>query len=105
MKTRIIVELKGRFLLVFNSKSNSWGYPGGKLKPPETLCECAARELKEETGLEAHVLVELATKNNTTNYFCREWSGNPTVLEDKHPALGWFDLDNLPSNIAKDFKN
>lgn len=44
------------FLLVrrkFAPNIGVWGFPGGKLEWGETLAACAARELLEETGIEA----------------------------------------------------
>ena len=41
----------------------SWALPGGFLQPDESLEECARRELREETGLEASALVPLAPRS------------------------------------------
>jgi mutator protein MutT len=35
-----------------------WEFPGGKIEPGEGAEQCALRELREETGIEAHILKE-----------------------------------------------
>ncbi|MDX8531287.1 NUDIX hydrolase [Mesorhizobium sp. VK25A] len=52
----VAVVRDGTVLLVKRGRAPSQGlyaYPGGKVEPGETLAEAAARELLEETGLEA----------------------------------------------------
>ena len=49
-----IVVHEGRILLVKRAGEPGrglWAIPGGRLKPGETLKECAAREILEETGV------------------------------------------------------
>ena len=54
-------------LLLIKRDSNSdaypdcWALPGGFLEENETLEECAVRELMEETGIEAKMLVPIGT--------------------------------------------
>lgn len=51
-----VIRRGDAFLLVrrkFAPNIGVWGFPGGKLEWGETLAACAARELLEETGIEA----------------------------------------------------
>lgn len=51
-----VVERGGAVLLVRHQKPDRdpyWVLPGGRLEPEETIPECAAREVAEETGLRA----------------------------------------------------
>lgn len=53
----VAVVRDGRVLLVRRARPPSQGlyaFPGGKVEAGETLEQAALRELKEETGLEAH---------------------------------------------------
>jgi 8-oxo-dGTP diphosphatase len=58
---RALVVDQGR-LLVVSDEGEYWYAPGGRLEPGETLLECAAREVAEETGLlvEATSLLHVA---------------------------------------------
>jgi bis(5'-nucleosidyl)-tetraphosphatase len=49
-----------KVLIILHRKGNHWGFPKGHSNPGETPMESAARELKEETGLEVdHFLLEI----------------------------------------------
>lgn len=53
------MERDGALLLVRHEKPGRdpyWVLPGGRLKPGETIPQCAERELMEETGLEGRFL-------------------------------------------------
>jgi len=61
----IVVDPKGRILLVKHSEAKRGGFwfgkwicPGGRLEVGETLAEGAAREIMEETSLEVKVSSE-----------------------------------------------
>lgn len=87
-----------------------WQFPGGHLEPLESVEECAARELQEETGLRPRTL-ELGPWTNdifpgpgrhylTVFMIARDVAGEPEVREpDKCHEWRWFAWDQLPQPL------
>lgn len=107
-----VMLLKGDELCMLRRSNTGWmdgcfSLPAGGLEKGETLSTAAARELKEETGVDA-IPSELAlahtmhvwTENRSWigHYFiCREWSGVPFLAEpDKHAEVSWKNMSDLP---------
>jgi ADP-ribose pyrophosphatase YjhB (NUDIX family) len=60
----VVHDDAGRLLLVRRGREPSiglWSVPGGRVEPGETPAQAAAREVREETGLEVAVGALLAT--------------------------------------------
>lgn len=59
-----VIEAGGRYLITRRVKGHLegfWEFPGGKVKPGETLSECLRREVKEELGVEISVGEKIET--------------------------------------------
>ena len=85
--------------------------PAGTLDPGETLRQAAAREAKEEVGVEvlltdlryAHTVHSSTEGQDWTGHFfvAHVWSGEPRICEtDKHADLRWESLDRLPAETV-----
>ncbi|KAK9054192.1 hypothetical protein SSX86_025270 [Deinandra increscens subsp. villosa] len=87
--------------------ANTYGLPAGHLELGETYEECAAREVKEETGLDIKN-IELLTTNilyhNATHLhitYLRAHLSYPNqtpqnIEPDKCEGWEWYNLNNLP---------
>ncbi|UCI06683.1 NUDIX hydrolase [Mesorhizobium sp. B1-1-8] len=93
-------------LLVKRARPPSQGfyaYPGGKVEPGETLAEAAARELKEETGLEASdyrplrdIHIDGSGENHAVDYlltvFGAVYAGGEPVASDDAETAAFYPL-------------
>lgn len=103
-----VVVDQGHVLLVQRSKAPDaglWGFPGGHVEWGETVLQAAARELMEETGIEAtpqaylgnlDLLVRDAAGQITAHYLlvgvsCRYGTGTPVAADDAQDAR-WFPI-------------
>ena len=110
--TILVFNENKELLLNLRSDTNEWGIPGGGKELNETLEECAIRELKEETNLNASDL-ELVTVLSGNEYYykypnedevdcvitlyqVKNYSGELNINDGESIKLKFFSLDNLP---------
>lgn len=108
----VIVVKDGKILLGKRKGAHGAGEyasPGGHLEHLERVAECAAREVREETGLEiggirflrALNMMQYAPRHYIDLAFAADWvSGEPEVREpDKVESWAWYDFEALPSPL------
>lgn len=112
----VVIEDHGRVLLgkrISGPFRDQWCLPGGKLEPGEAVEECARRELREETGLEALgpvTLFSVSSEIEPDHDFHSITFGTTvtsTVGElrnpepDKFAEWDWFPIEQLPSKLFR----
>lgn len=107
----VIVRRGDRVLLTRRSRhgAGSWAAPGGYLDHGETLDACAARETREETGIEIGDIRFLAVandrfpdgKHNVTIWFAAEAPHGEAhvAAPGELDEVGWFGWDDLPKDL------
>ncbi|MBI4589453.1 MAG: (deoxy)nucleoside triphosphate pyrophosphohydrolase [Candidatus Rokubacteria bacterium] len=99
-----VIEADGRYLITRREKGHLegfWEFPGGKLRPGETLSECLRRELKEELGVEISVGEKLETvswrypeRTVVLHFFHCNLIGGPVVPQEGQ-AVAWATPEEL----------
>ncbi len=106
----------GAVLLQLRGDDATWGLPGGRLEPGESLEQAARRELLEETGLAAGDLA-LVDVYSGPEFVVRYPMGtpptssarpsrpvtspgpSPPTMPEESAALAWYQVDELPVEI------
>lgn len=113
----LIFNGQGEILLLKRSKNaknerGKWEAPGGAVEFWEKRENALKREIKEELGVDVeivdliHVVDEMLEKDKQhwvgTSYIVKiKGKKKPKIIEPhKHDAIGWFDINNLPSPLS-----
>ena len=93
----------------------TWSTPGGHLAFGETLEGCAAREAKEEVGLDVVDIRFRAVTNDvfekTGRHYVTVWMegkavGEPMIAAEKEvDEIGWFAWESLPQPLFLPLEN
>jgi 8-oxo-dGTP diphosphatase len=89
---------------------HTWQFPGGRLEAGESVLECAAREAREEAGLDigfaehagfSNEMFSMGGRDYITHYVTAAYiSGEPEVMEpDKCLSWQWFHYGQLPAPL------
>lgn len=108
----IVVLKDNKILLNLRSDTKTWGIPGGGIELGETLEETAARELKEETNLDAESFTLLNVFSGKDFYFkypnndelysvvvlylANNVTGNLKITDGESFELKYFGKNELP---------
>ncbi len=98
----VIFNQKGRALITrrpdHKSFAKQWEFPGGKVKPQESLKQALVRELQEELKVqvsetELHKLGMIETEAITLHFFISEL--RQSYRPQEHPACAWLTYEEL----------
>jgi 8-oxo-dGTP pyrophosphatase MutT (NUDIX family) len=99
-----VTDDDGRVLLSRRGDLDMWNLPGGRLDPGEKLADAAAREVREETGIIAHVERAIGLYYlqgwNRLNVLYAGWPlGGQLQTTDESHENTYFDLKHLPGDV------
>lgn len=95
----VVLDDVGRLLLIRRGRAPSaglWSVPGGRVEPGESAAEAAAREVREETGLDVRVGALLATVeigDYLVHDFAAEVVGGELRAGDDATDVRWCTFD------------
>ena len=107
----VILDDGDRILLIRRGDNKQWALPAGGMEPGESVTDCVAREVWEETGLTVETATAFAIYSEprftaptrpeaqllTVAYRVEKWSGNLKQTTDETDDAQWFTIDQIRS--------
>ncbi|HZD98402.1 MAG TPA: NUDIX domain-containing protein [Micromonosporaceae bacterium] len=113
----VVVDADDRILLIRRADNGDWALPAGAMELGESIGECAARELNEETGLVATSLEPFAFYSGarftgvnmyghtyqvfSTAFWIESWTGDLLRVTGETTDAAFYPLDRLPDGLAR----
>ena len=105
----VIFDSRGWILLIRRGDNKQWALPAGGMEPGESVTECMAREVWEETGLTIESATAFAIYSEprftaptrpeaqllTVAYRVEDWSGELQTTTNETDDARWFTIDEL----------
>nr|WP_240945309.1 NUDIX domain-containing protein [Rhodococcus sp. HNM0569] len=111
----VVLDGDGRVLLTRRADNGKWAVVSGILEPGENPADAVARELAEETGVQADIVrltsvdvspVVTYPNGDVAQYldvsFLARWTGGEArVCDDENLEVAWFAPDALPDDMTE----
>jgi 8-oxo-dGTP pyrophosphatase MutT (NUDIX family) len=112
----VLIDSAGRLLLIQRSDNGHWAMPAGAMELGESIADCVAREVWEETGLRALAVTPFAVHTGPTYTITNmygdtyqlftvifridEWDGQLTPVTEETTDAAFFPPDAMPAPLS-----